>query len=63
MAAFEQTLPVRGDAAPWAQDATADAAVGAHEIGRAPLPGTPRQRVLEPVPAFAFLVMPEQDLG
>jgi hypothetical protein len=63
MAAFEQTLPALGNTAPWAQDATTDAAARARDVGRAPLPGTPRERVLEAVPPFAFLAMPEQDLG
>jgi hypothetical protein len=63
MAAFEATLPMPGEAAPWADDTTADATARIRDIGRAPLPGAPRRRVLEPVPPFAFLAMPEQDLG
>jgi hypothetical protein len=63
MAAFEQTLPALGNAAPWVDDASANAGAHGHDVGRAPLPGTPRERVLEAVPPFAFLAMPEQDLG
>ena len=61
---FAETLPLLGEAAPWSRDATADAAAQRRTlVGRAPLPGEPRSRVLEAVPAFAFLAMPEQDLG
>jgi hypothetical protein len=64
--ALEATLPVLEAAAPWSGDTTADAAT-AHAarramIGRAPLASAPRARVLEAVPPFAFLAMPEQDL-
>jgi hypothetical protein len=62
----EESLAVLGHAAPWSGDATADAATaGATRramVGRAPLPGELRTRVLEAVPPFAFLAMPEQDL-
>lgn len=56
-----ETLPLLGEAAPWTRDATADAA--AHRrilVGRAPLPGEPRSRVLEAVPAFTFSQCPSR---
>jgi len=61
---LDETLPVAGEAAPWAADATEDAAAATRAmVGRAPRPGEPRARALEPVPPFAFLTMPEQLLG
>jgi hypothetical protein len=62
MATFEATLPGLGHTAPWARDATTDVAPRRRDVGHAPLPGAPRQRMLEPVPPFAFLAMPEQEL-
>jgi hypothetical protein len=62
--ALTETLPLLGEAAPWTRDATANAAAERRIlVGRAPRPGESRSRVLEAVPAFAFLAMPEQDLG
>jgi hypothetical protein len=59
----EDGLPLLADAAQWALDGAADTAAQQRTpISRAPLPGAPRPRVLEAVPEFAFLAMPEQDL-
>jgi hypothetical protein len=60
---LEETLFVLGDVAPLARDGTAEAAAqGRIHLGSAPLRPSPRTRVFEAVPEFAFLAMPAQDL-
>jgi hypothetical protein len=60
---FEDTLPVHDDSAAWALEGAADSAAQ-QSIGISPgrRHGPARPRLLEAVPEFAFLAMPEQDL-
>jgi hypothetical protein len=60
--AAAQTMSLADDAGSWALD-LADVAEQRTRIAHAPLPGAPRPRVLEAVPPFAFLAMPEQRLA
>ena len=58
---LEDTLPVLDDPAAWALEGTADSAAQ-QRTGILRGRGRHRPRLLEAVPEFAFLAMPEQDL-
>ena len=58
---FEDTLPVLDDSAAWALEGTGDAYTQ-QRTGILRAQGRHQPRMLEAVPEFAFLAMPEQDL-